>query len=204
MKRLFVLAAVAVLAACGSSTPVGTIAGFALEDRGAEEHAIDTKIEATVFGKIAQIDKSLALDLTTNAWEGRVLLTGIVEEARLRDASIRAARETASVKVVYNDIVVVTKAEAERLRKAKEEGKAGKEQPRSDFVINAKIKAGLVGASSVTSVNYRWDSVNNVVSIMGRARSAEEKNLVMALIKAVDGVKSVKDYVEIKPPAKKG
>jgi osmotically-inducible protein OsmY len=205
MNRFVALASAVALAfglgACG--TPIGTVAGFALEDRSAEDHGIDTKIEASVFGKVTQIDKMLAIDLTTNAWEGRVLLTGIVEEARLRDAAVRAARETQSVKVVYNDIVVVTKAEAERMRKAKEAGKAGKEEPKSDFVINAKIKAALVGASSVTSVNYRWESVNNTVSILGRAGSADEKNLVMALIKAVDGVKGVKDYVEIKPVAKK-
>jgi len=198
-----VLALIAVLALAACDKPIGSIAGFALEDRSAEDHAIDTRIEASVFTQVTRIDKMLAIDLTTNAWEGRVLLTGIVEEARLRDAAVRAARETASVKVVYNDIVVVTKAEAERARKAKEEGKAGKEEPKSDFVINAKIKAALIGASSVTSVNYRWESVNNVVSIVGRARSADEKNLVMALIKAVDGVRSINDYVEIKPVPRK-
>lgn len=201
LGRAFALIALFALAACDK--PIGSIAGFALEDRTAEDHAIDTKIEASVFTQVTRIDKMLAIDLTTNAWEGRVLLTGIVDETRLRDAAVRAARETASVKVVYNDIVVVTKAEAERARKAKEDGKAGKEEPKSDFVINAKIKAALVGASGVTSVNYRWESVNNVVSILGRAGSQQEKNLVMALINAVDGVRSVKDYVEIKPVPKK-
>ena len=77
--------------------------------------------------------------------------------------------------------------------------KGGVGQTVNDVWIETKIKAKLLTASGVTSVNFFWRSVRNTVYVIGRARSTGERDKVLAIIRGTDGVKGVKHFIQIKP-----
>ena len=114
------------------------------------------------------------------------------------------------VKKIYNEIQIVSKEEKEEHREAaknKDEsmkegvGQAGQSVNNfvNDFWIETKINAQLLSTRGVTSVNYRWRSVRNVVYLIGRSRSQDELKTVLNIIRKTEGVTEVKQFVEIKP-----
>jgi osmotically-inducible protein OsmY len=68
----------------------------------------------------------------------------------------------------------------------------------SDEVITGRVRARLVGSSTVKSVNYNIETYNGVVYLMGIARSAEELKRAAEEASVVGGVKQVVSYVRIR------
>ena len=174
----------------------------AFEDRTTENQVTDTKIGTGVLSRLADRDKGLLLDVNVDIWEQRALLTGTLDDPQEKQAVADLVKSDSRVTTIYNDIQIVTKAEKEARRKKAEEGdkdsKEGIGQTVDDMWINTKIEAQLIATKGVTSVNYRWRSVRNQVSIIGRASNAEERTKVLDVIHATKGVEGVKQYIEIK------
>lgn len=175
----------------------------AFEDRNTEDQITDTKIATGVLSRLSDRDKSLLLDVNVDVWEQRALLTGTLDNPQEKQAVAELVNSDSRITKIYNDIQIVTKAEKEaRREKAEGDNKNSKEgigQTVDDIWINTKIEAQLIAQKGVTSVNYRWRSVRNNVSLIGRANSSAELAKVLDIIKATKGVESVKHYVEIKP-----
>ena len=128
------------------------------------------------------------------------MLTGTLDSAKTRSAIDAVAKGDARVKALYNEIQVVTTAEMEaRREQAEKKDEAEEGGAVNDFWLESKIKIQLVAAGGVTSVNYFWRSVQSTVFIIGRSRTAEERDKVLATIRATEGVKAVKSFIEIKP-----
>lgn len=175
----------------------------AFEDRNTEDQITDTKIATGVLSRFSDRDKSLLLDVNVDVWEQRALLTGTLDNPQEKQAVAELVNSDSRITKIYNNIQTVPKAEKEaRREKAEGDNKNSKEgigQTVDDIWINTKIEAQLIAQKGVTSVNYRWRSVRNNVSLIGRANSSAELAKVLDIIKATKGVESVKHYVEIKP-----
>ena len=178
----------------------------ALEDRTTEDQVTDTKIDAGILSSLSDKDKGLLLDVSTDVWEQRVMLTGTLDDPAVRKEVVNMAKSDSRVKQVYDEIQIVTPEEKERRRKAAEEhdkkDTEGTGQTVDDFWIATKIEAQLIAEDGVTSVNYRWRSVRNQIYLIGRAGSQTELNKVLEVIRNTEGVSSVKHFVEIKPVPK--
>ena len=204
------LACVAVLTALsmtGCQQVVTETAKKAFEDRTTHDQVTDTKIGAGILSSFSDKDKNLLLDVNADVWEQRVMLTGTLDDPKKKDEVVQLVQADQRVRKVYDEIQIVTKAEQAQRREAaknkddsKKEGGVG--QAVNDFWIETKISAQLISTRGVTSVDYRWRSVRNVVYLIGRARSQEELNTVLSVIRNTEGVTQVKHFVEIKPVAK--
>lgn len=175
----------------------------AFEDRTTENQITDTKIATGVLKRLSDRDKSLLLDVNVDIWEQRALLTGTLDNPQEKQAVADLVQSDSRITKIHNDIQIVTKAEKEARRKQAEEGnkdsKEGISQTVDDIWINTKIEAQLIAEKGITSVNYRWRSVRNKVSLIGQANSSEELKKVVDIIQATKGVESVKNYVQIDP-----
>ena len=187
----------------GCATVIMETGKKAFEDRNTEDQITDTKIATGVLSRFSDRDKSLLLDVNVDVWEQRVLLTGTLDNPQEKQAVAELVNSDSRITKIYNDIQIVTKVEKEARREKAEGGnknsKEGIGQTVDDIWINTKIEAQLIAQKGVTSVNYRWRSVRNNVSLIGRANSSAELAKVLDIIKATKGVESVKHYVEIKP-----
>jgi len=205
LGRCFVLAGLmlAALALPGCTTAVSEAVTLGLEDRSTEAQIEDSDIHASILSRFGDVDKDLILDLTINVWEGRVLLTGTLNDKALHAEARRLVRRDRRVKALIDEVQIVTKAAVEARRRQAEAGGEQKSsavgQSINDFWIESKIKLRFIGAEGVSSVNYRWRSVFNRVYIIGRARSQNEKKKVLRLIRATEGVQTVRSYIQIKP-----
>ena len=195
-------------AIAGGCAPTGGVvltaaAQKAFEDRTTEDQVTDAKITTGILKRVADKDKDLLLDVSVDVWEQRVMLTGTLDDARTRGDVAKLARADKRIKAFHNEIQVVSTAQREQRRQQAERKDSGEKsgvgQTVDDVWIETKIKAKLLTASGVTSVNYFWRSVRNAVYVIGRARSTGERDKVLAIIRGTAEVKGVKHFIEVKP-----
>lgn len=190
----------------GCATVITEAAQKAWEDRSTADQVTDTKIAAGIIGRLSDRDTGLILDVSTDVWEQRVLLTGTLDKASERRAVERLVAKDKRIKRLYKHIRIVSPKAKKVRRKAAEkkdsEKKSGFGQTVSDFWIEAKIKLQLLTAKKVTSVNYRWRSVLNDIYIIGRAATKAERDKVLGIIRATEGVKKIRHFIQIKPVKK--
>ncbi len=176
----------------------------AFEDRSLDRQLEDAKIHANLLQEYLRVDSGLPVDVNTDVWEGRVLLTGLVDSEKKREAVLSILRGDSRIKAVYDNILLGSPAEVKRNREV------AKTQPAverdivkvsriaSDAWIEAKLKGQLLATQGVNSVNYRWQSVRNKVYIIGRARTEFEKTLVLQIIRGTKGVIHLEEYIQVK------
>ena len=66
-----------------------------------------------------------------------------------------------------------------------------------DLVIEGKLKAKLLFAKGVASINYRWRAVNGIVYLLGLARTEIEHAKVLTILRDTDGVDRIVDHTQI-------
>ena len=178
-----------------------------MEDRVTDDQVTDTKIGAGILSSFSDKDKNLLLDVNVDVWEHRVMLTGTLDDPKMRQDVVQLVRADQRVRKIYDEIQIVSKEEQAKRREAAKSKEESKDEPKkegfgqtvNDFWIETKISAKLITTRGVTSVNYRWRSVRNIIYLIGRARSDEELKTVLDIIRHTEGVTQVKSFVEIKP-----
>lgn len=186
----------------GCASVVTSAAQKAWENRSTEDQVTDAKIHSGILDRVKNKDKGLLLDISVDVWEQRVMITGTLDDSNVRSEIEALAREDTRIKVLHNEIQIVTKAEKEARREQKEKGddeKSSAGQAVNDFWIETKIKGQLLTNGNVSSVNYFYRSVQNKVYVIGEAGNSLEKDLVLKIIRETEGVKSVTEYIEVTP-----
>ena len=166
--------------AIGGGVAVGTAA---VQEGGVSRAASDARIQADInqrwFGH--SVDMFTKLDLTVN--QGRVLITGVVQDPQHRVEAVRMAWQPVGVVQVINEIKV-----------ADSEGIVGYAK---DAWISGRIRASLILDKDVESINYSIDTVQGAVYLMGFAQDQGELNHVIGIARTVGGVKRVVSYVKL-------
>ena len=199
---LATMAAAGTLSACAvpQTMVVGEVAKAAFEERKTEEQIVDLKIKAGIIERLAEIDKTMAIDLSVDVWKRKVMLTGALSDPKARNAAVRATQLDDRVADFYNDVLVVSETEQVQRRewyeKAKNTGSAAGTVV-NDLWIETKISAQLLAAEGVSSVNFRWRSVLGNVYVLGEASTATELKKVLSIIGATKGVKSTKSHAYV-------
>ena len=108
-----ILAILMTLLACGCS-PVGMLGSgaattmvIAEDDRSAGNVIDDATIKVNIASKFISSDDNLFININSTVLEGRVLLTGLVENQEIRIDAVRIVWETKGVKEVINETTVV-------------------------------------------------------------------------------------------------
>lgn len=173
--------------------PLSAIKGVvehAVEDRTSEDAAKDVEIKAKIAANVIDKMGSDVISITSDVYEQRVMLTGIVEKPEQKAEAGKLAKGVEDVKIVYNELRVIPKVERD---------KGAVEGFVDDTVIETKIDGLLLDASGVSSRNFRWRAVHGHVYVMGRALSNEELAKAKGVIKGVKGVRSLTTHVEVRP-----
>ncbi len=177
------------LSSCVSAVMMGgTSVGAAAVDEGGVGGAVDdSKIRLQISNALFKKDASLFHAVNLNIRGGRVMITGSVENAALRDEAGRIAEQTEGVREVYNELQVTDKN--------------GVLSYSNDVVISRSLKTRLVFDKYVFSVNYDIDVANGVVYILGIAQDEDERQRVLAHARDVGDVKQVVDHIILKGDA---
>ena len=155
------------------------------DERTASEVVTDNVIRAKLnTALLTQETGDLFVDVSSSVFEGRLMLTGAVDDRAGYDQATRIANQIEGVTEVINELQIG------------EEG--GFKATAADVTIETKMKTKLVQDSDVQSVNYRWSSVGGVVYLMGLAQDQAELDRVMTIVRGTSGVKRVVTHVNLK------
>lgn len=171
-------------AATGIAAGVGVAAGTAAVQEGGVSRALsDARIQAEINERWFSHDVNMftKLDLTVN--QGRVLITGVVQDPQHRVEAVRLAWQPVGVLQVMNEIKV-----------ADSEGLVGYAK---DVWISGRLRTALIWDSDVESINYSIDTVQGTVYLMGFAQDQGELNHVIEKARTTSGVKQVVSYVKL-------
>ena len=169
--------------AVGTATGVGATVGIAAAQEGGLRRAYsDTKIQIQINDLWFKhnVEMFRKLDMTIN--QGRVLLTGIVQNHEHRVEAVRLAWQPDGVKQVINEIRVAESA-----------GVVGFAR---DTWITTRLRTAITFDAEVQSINYSIDTVQDTVYLMGVAQSQAELNRVIEIARTIPSVKQVVSYVK--------
>ncbi len=184
---LLVLVSLAV-SGCGLAVGAGASVGVAAaQEGGLKRAARDARIQAEIndLWFKSNMDMFTKLDLTVN--QGRVLITGIVQNPEARVEAVRLAWQPKGVSQVINEIRVDKPETFESYAR--------------DTWISTRLRAQLTFDRSVQSINYTIDTVQGTVYLMGTAQSQRELDRVIRVARTIPNVKQVVSYVKIRAPS---
>ncbi len=181
------------LAAC---SPLGVAIGAgaatataAQREKGLETSMDDTQIELAIGKKLLERDEEIFWDVNTEVEEGRVLLTGSVATLEDRLEAVKTVWQVDGVREVINEIHVGDEDSVENYAR--------------DAWISTQIETKLLFDRDVSSIDYSIETVDQVVYLMGIARSPEELERVVGHAKGVAYVRRVISHVRVLEPKPK-
>jgi osmotically-inducible protein OsmY len=186
LTRISALALIPLLSGCVWVAGAGVVAGAsaARQERSIGNAIDDTRIKASLDGKLAKDTPGLYLRVSTTVVEGRVLLAGRVTKPEDRLNATRVAWSVEGVRKVDNDLEV-TDAD-------------GWLDGPADFLMQTRLAAILLADKAIKDVNYTTDVVHGVVYLMGVGQNKDEVERVVAHAQKLNGVKRVENYVVLK------
>jgi len=166
----------------GAAAKVGSVIS---EERSVGDAVDDTAIWTEIKSLYLQknID-SIFTAVNVEVKEGRVLLTGRVDNPDNRVEAARLAWQPVGVKEVINELQITDKS--------------GLRDVANDYWINSQVLGKLLVEKDVRSVNYSVDTINGVVYLIGVAQNEWEMKKAALVASRVKGVKKVVSYVKVK------
>ena len=161
-----------------------TAATAAAEERGIGQAATDLRIRATIDGLWLNHDEDLVVALDVNISEGRVMVTGVVPNAKMRDDAIRLAWQARGVREVINEI-----------RIAAGEGATGYAR---DGWITGQLRTRIMLDQQIQAINYAIETVGGTVYLIGIAQNAAELSRVRDHARALPYVRRIVSHVVLK------
>lgn len=149
----------------------------------------DAGVTTKVKAKLTADDTVKAYQIDVDTREKVVTLKGTVDNAAAKAQAVRLARETEGVTSVVDDIVV----------SARNAGPAMPDVPAdmSDAGITAAVKTKLLADPDVAGLKLDIDTLNGVVTLAGRVRTAAEKAEAIRITRETSGVKDVNDKITV-------
>ncbi len=187
LHLLLILLSPLLLSACtgwGIVTGAAAVTGISAAQEGGIKGAFnDAKIEVLINEAWFQYDLEAFRKLETTVKQGRVLITGVVQNPDHRVEAVRLAWRVSGVQQVINEVQV-----------AESEGFKGFIK---DTWVTSRLRASLTFDRAVQSINYNIDTVQGTVYLMGVAQHQQELNHVIEKIRVTPGVKQVVSYVKL-------
>ena len=181
MKNKLILLLIAIILSGGvgvaSSGVFGTGVSVALDPRSVGTQIDDSIMQKNLSARMILLDKKYLLSVKSKVLDGRIFLTGKVENPEDKLKLTKMAWETEGVRSVRNDI------------KVKENFNF--KQSAKDLLITSQLRTALIIDKEIKSTNYQIDTYKKKIYIYGIAMTSSEKDKVIDEAKQILDVKDV-------------
>ena len=143
----------------------GTGVSIAIDPRSVGTQIDDSIMQKNLATRILLVDKDYFLSVKTKVLDGRIFLTGKVDDPEEKLKLTKLAWETEGVRSVRNDI------------KIKEEFNF--QQSAKDLLITSQLRTAIILNKDIKATNYQIDTYKKKIYIYGIAITSEEKKLVL-------------------------
>ena len=155
----------------------GTGVSVALDPRTVGTQVDDSIMQKNLAGRIILMDKKYLLSVKTKVLDGRIFLTGKVDNPEEKLKLTKLAWETSGVRSVRNDI------------KIKEEFNF--QQSAKDILITSQLRSAMIFNKNIKATNYQIDTYKKKIYVYGIALTSDERDLVVKEAKEILDVEDV-------------
>jgi osmotically-inducible protein OsmY len=182
IKKIISLAfSILVLTSCmkGNLSTFGKGVSITFDPRTVGMQIDDIIMQKNLVGRLTLTKKKYFLSIQAEILDGRIFLTGKVDEPEEKIKITKMAWETKGVRSVKNAIEI--------------KGQSNFKSSTKDVLITAQLRTALLFNKLVKSGNYTLETINKTIYIFGIAMSAEEKKEV------IDEANKIYDVKEVMP-----
>ena len=144
----------------------------------------DATIKINIAAKFINSTDNLFVDVSTTVLEGRVLLTGLVDNQEIRIDAVRKVWEVEGVKEVVNEIQVGNRSTLKEYAQ--------------DVWITTQIRGLAAKTIGFRSISYNFETIQGKVYIAGITSRPNQLEDLLNAIETVKGVKEIINYVVVK------
>ena len=155
----------------------GTGVSVAFDPRSVGTQIDDSIMQKNLSARILLLDKKYLFSINSKVLDGRIFLTGKVEDPEEKLILTKMAWETDGVRSVRNDI------------KVKEEFNF--KQSAKDLLITSQLRTALIMNNNIKATNYQIDTYKKKSYLYGIAVTSNEKENVL------DEAKKIKDVQDV-------
>jgi len=155
----------------------GTGVSIALDPRTVGTQIDDSIMQKNLTGKMVIKDKKYLISVKSKVLDGRIFLTGKVDNPEEKLQLTKMAWEIKGARSVRNDIKI--KEEFNFQRSAK------------DILITSQLRTALIFNKNIKATNYQIDTYKKKIYVYGIALTSEEKDLVISEAKEITDVEDV-------------
>ncbi|MDC0417616.1 BON domain-containing protein [Candidatus Pelagibacter sp.] len=156
----------------------GTGVSVAFDPRTVGTQVDDSIMQKNLAARVLLMDKKYLLSVKTKVLDGRIFLTGKVDNPEEKLKLTKLAWETSGVRSVRNDI------------KIKEEFNF--QQSAKDILITSQLRSAMIFNKNIKATNYQIDTYKKKIYVYGIALTSDEKDLV---VKEAEEILDVEDVI---------
>ena len=165
MKKLISIFIILLITSCSSVGRFGTGVDITFDPRTIGMQIDDTIMQKNLSARLALTDKKYFLSVQSEVIDGRIFLSGKVEEPEEKIKITKMAWETKGVRSVKNAIVI--------------KGETNFKSTAKDILITSQLRSALIFNKKTKSRNYTLETINKNIYIFGIAMDRDEKQEVI-------------------------
>lgn len=156
----------------------GTGVSIAFDPRSVGTQIDDSIMQKSLSAKILLSNKGYFLSVKSKVLDGRIFITGKVDNPEEKLKLTKLAWEVQGVRSVRNDVKIKEKFDLKQSAK--------------DFLLTSQLRTALILNKKIKATNYQIDTYKQKIYIYGIAIQSEEKDLV---INEAEQILDVKDVI---------
>ena len=165
MKKITSLLLIFFLVSCTSVGRFGTGVDITFDPRTLGMQIDDAIMQKNLNARLALTEKKYFLTIQSEVIDGRIFLSGKVDEPEEKIKITKMAWETKGVRSVKNAISI--------------KGQSNFKSTTKDILITSQLRSALIFNKKTKSRNYTLETINKNIYIFGIAMDKEEKKEVI-------------------------
>ena len=155
----------------------GTGVSIAIDPRSLGTQIDDNIMQKNLAARLLMEDKKYIISITTKVLDGRIFITGKVDDPEEKLKITKMAWETKGVRSVRNNIII--------------KDEFNFKQSAVDLLITSQLRTALILNKKIKSTNYNIDTYKKKIYVYGIAQSKDEQQEVIKEGKEIPDVERV-------------
>ena len=177
MKKIISLVLFLLLFSCSPATQFGTGVNITFDPRTIGMQIDDTIMQKNLIGRLTLTEKKYFLSIQVEVLDGRIFLTGKVDNPEEKIKITKLAWETKGVRSVKNALEI--------------KGESNFKNTAKDVFITSQLRAAMILNKTIKSNNYTLETINQKIYIFGIAMDDKEKKEIVNEANKIFDVKDV-------------
>tara|TARA_B100000242_G_scaffold215379_1_gene157077 strand:+ start:1958 stop:2536 length:579 start_codon:yes stop_codon:yes gene_type:complete len=165
MKKVISIFLILILVSCSKVGRFGTGVDVTFDPRTIGMYIDDKIMEKNLSARLILADKKYFLSIQSEVLDGRIFLSGKVDQPEEKIKITKMAWETKGVRSVKNAITI--------------KGQTNFKSTAKDIMITSQLRSALIFNKKTKSRNYTLETINRNIYIFGIAMDKEEKKEVL-------------------------